>query len=85
MSDFTNLLAGGQRIEGHRPWPRIAVDATEWQEAANALALGEVTLLSLWGDAGCVHMALLREGGDAILEQAADERFGELIAALRRA
>jgi hypothetical protein len=28
---------------------------------------------------------LLREGGDLILEQAADERFGELIAALRRA
>ena len=28
---------------------------------------------------------LLREGGDEILEQAADDRFGELIAALRRA
>jgi molecular chaperone GrpE (heat shock protein) len=28
---------------------------------------------------------LLREGGDVVLEYAADERFGELIGALRRA
>ena len=34
------------------------VDTDEWQEATRRLAAGEATLLSLWGEAGRVHMAL---------------------------
>ena len=34
------------------------VHTDEWQEATRRLSAGEVTLLSLWGEAGRVHMAL---------------------------
>jgi Ni,Fe-hydrogenase III large subunit len=34
------------------------VHTDEWQEATRRLAAGEATLLSLWGEAGRVHMAL---------------------------
>jgi Ni,Fe-hydrogenase III large subunit len=35
------------------------VDTTYWQEATRCLAAGEATLLSLWGEPGRVHMAVL--------------------------
>ena len=34
---------------------------TAWQQAADLLAAGELTLLSVWGEAGRVHMALLQD------------------------
>jgi Ni,Fe-hydrogenase III large subunit len=36
-----------------------AVDAAYWQQATQAVAAGDVTLLSLWGEPGRVHMAVL--------------------------
>ena len=42
---------------------RTQVDAAAWEEAADALVAGETTLLSLWAEIGCVHMAVLDETG----------------------
>ncbi len=52
------LLDRAQRIAGHRPWPRALVDAQQWNEAGAALRDGQLTLLGLWGDTDCVHMAV---------------------------
>ena len=62
MPTLTDLIAG-KRVEGHRPWPRVLVDAEQWRLAAAQLAAGEGTLLGLWGDGDTVHMAVLN-GGD---------------------
>jgi Ni,Fe-hydrogenase III large subunit len=48
----------GRRIMAHRPWPRIVVEEEGWRSATDRLAAGLWTLLSLWGDAGAVHMAV---------------------------
>ena len=49
-----------------------------WRDAAVALADGKVTLTALWGEAACVHMALLDEAAPriAVLSlDCPDERF----------
>jgi Ni,Fe-hydrogenase III large subunit len=56
----------GDRIDGHRPWPRVVVRDDGWRFATSQLAAGAWTLLGLWGEAGAVHMAVL------------DERAGEI-------
>ena len=53
------LRAAGQPVGGHRPWPCFVVDAATWQQAADLLAAGELTLLSTWGETGRAHMAVL--------------------------
>jgi Ni,Fe-hydrogenase III large subunit len=55
------ILADSPRIETHQPWPCAVVHAAAWEQAAGSLAAGELTLLSLWGEAGRVHMAVLRD------------------------
>jgi len=54
------------KAKQHRPWPRVAVTDDGWQQAIDQLAAGHCTLLGLWGDAACVHMALLTETFDDI-------------------
>jgi Ni,Fe-hydrogenase III large subunit len=66
MSALLPLLAAGRRIKDHYPWPCAVVDATTWRRAAQRLADGSVTLLSIWGEADRVHMALLAEGDPPI-------------------
>ncbi|HUN99638.1 MAG TPA: NADH-quinone oxidoreductase subunit C [Bradyrhizobium sp.] len=61
-----DLLHGGNISANHRPWPRAAVTAGGWNEAIAGLAAGEWSLLGLWGEAACVHMALLDAANDAI-------------------
>jgi len=51
----------GERVSGHRPWPRLIVGADEWRHASEALKAGTWTLLSLWGEPRAVHMAVLDE------------------------
>jgi Ni,Fe-hydrogenase III large subunit len=51
----------GERIDGHRPWPRVVVNEDGWRFAGSQLAAGRWTLLGLWGDAPRVHMAMLDE------------------------
>ena len=55
------ILTGGRLVPGHRPFPCVVVDAQAWQDAADLLAAGEHTLLSVWGEAGRAHMAVLRD------------------------
>jgi Ni,Fe-hydrogenase III large subunit len=51
----------GERIPGHRPWPRAIVRVDGWRFAAEQCAASHWTLLGLWGDTGAVHMAVLDE------------------------
>ena len=60
-----DILAANPKIETHQPWPCAVVDATAWQQAADLLAAGELTLLSLWGEAGRIHMAVLSGAGSS--------------------
>jgi Ni,Fe-hydrogenase III large subunit len=57
---ITDTIAG-ERISGHRPWPRVVVGADDWRHASEALKAGTWTLMSLWGDTRAVHMAVLDE------------------------
>ncbi len=52
-------------VTHHRPWPRRMVDMAGWERAAERLAAGQGTLLALWGEPDCVHMAILDEGASA--------------------
>ncbi len=63
MTDVTlaSLLARAQPVREHRPWPRALVDDELWHEAGSALPDGHWTLLGLWGDKDCVHMAVRDE------------------------
>ncbi|RMF10791.1 MAG: hydrogenase expression protein HypE [Alphaproteobacteria bacterium] len=59
MPDLIDLLSEGRRVSGHRPWPRAVVSPEVWVFAAEQLNEGHWTLLGLWGERDCVHMALL--------------------------
>ncbi len=59
MNALGDILHRGRRIAGHHPWPRVVVDAAGWDDAAYLAADGRCTLLSLWGEADAVHMALV--------------------------
>jgi len=61
MSVLERLIAQGQMVARHAPWPRVETDVAGWQAASTALASGEVSLLGLWGDKGMVHMAVREE------------------------
>ena len=52
---------GGRSVDAHRPCPRLIVDEAGWRSVAARIAEGEWCLLSLWGDTGAVHMAVLDE------------------------
>ena len=51
----------GQRVEGHKPAPRVIVSPETWRMLTGELAEGRITLFGLWGDADKVHMALLQD------------------------
>jgi Ni,Fe-hydrogenase III large subunit len=61
MAGLSDIMKRGRVVERHAKWPRAIVDAATWRELAHGLARGEATLLSLWGEADAVHMALLDE------------------------
>src|SRR5882724_4170099 len=51
----------GQRVEGHKPAPRVIVSPETWRMLTGELAAGRMTLFGLWGDADKVHTALLQD------------------------
>ena len=51
------------------------VDAAYWQEATRYIAAGEATLLSLWGEPGRVHMAVLDSGVVVLSLDCPDNRY----------
>ena len=55
------LIAKGQRVADHRPWPRAIVTAEVWRDAIAGLANGALSLFGLWGDDATVHLCLLDE------------------------
>jgi Ni,Fe-hydrogenase III large subunit len=59
-------MIGGQRIEHHRPWPRVVTDENGWRVASEALAAGDWTLLGLWGETDAVHLAVRDDGAGEI-------------------
>jgi len=70
MAALADIVAQGRRVEAHRPWPRVIVNADTWRAVAAAFAAGDATMLSLWGDAGAscaVHMAALERDADTIV------------------
>ena len=68
MPSLTDIIPRGERVDGHRPWPRLAVTADAWRQVTGEIAAGGATLLGLWGEAGAapaVHLALLaQENGE---------------------
>lgn len=54
-------LVQGSRALPLRPWPNVEVTPVTWVALAERLAVGEFTLLGLWGDGESVRMALLAE------------------------
>jgi Ni,Fe-hydrogenase III large subunit len=67
MSFVSALTSKGARVEDHRPWPRIVVDADDWRQAVLGIAAGEATLAGLWSDGAAVHLALMAEAGGRLL------------------
>jgi len=67
MTFLSALADKGQRIEAHRPWPRVAVDEDAWRQAVLGMAAGEATLLGLWSDGEAVHLGLIGEAGTELL------------------
>ena len=62
MPALFDTIAKAERIESHRPWPRYAVTAASWRQAAHDIAAGGATLLGLWADAAplpTVHLAAI--------------------------
>src|SRR5918994_3990562 len=39
-------------------WTPLVVNRQAWEQAAEGLHSGELSLLSLWGEPGCAHMAV---------------------------
>jgi len=59
MPSLIDLALEGRKVPLHRPWPRVAVDASVWSFAASELAHGRWSLLGLWGAPATVHMAIM--------------------------
>ena len=66
MSTLTALLDSGRPVVGHRPWPRVAIDAANWNAAIDALAARRLRLVGLWADGDTVHMAVRQAGSAAM-------------------
>jgi Ni,Fe-hydrogenase III large subunit len=67
MGGVATLLAMGHPIAGHRPFPRAVVDEAGWRRAGELLVGGQCTLLSVWGEPGQVHMALLDADSSSVI------------------
>jgi Ni,Fe-hydrogenase III large subunit len=62
MTALDDIIAQGEPVAAHRPWPRRRVSAEAFSDTARAIAAGRATLLGLWGDSGAVptvHMAVI--------------------------
>jgi Ni,Fe-hydrogenase III large subunit len=71
MSARDALIARWSPVADHRPWPRIVVDADGWRDVVEALAAGELSLVSEWGEADTAYMAVADAGGIAVVTLAA--------------
>jgi len=67
MPSLIDLMLEGRKVEHHRPWPRVMVDARLWEFAAGELQHGRWSLLDLWGEPSTVHMAIMDPQAATIL------------------
>ncbi|HVY99086.1 MAG TPA: NADH-quinone oxidoreductase subunit C [Dongiaceae bacterium] len=76
MSGLLDVIRSGSAIGDPRPWPRFAVDADGWIGIGQDIADGRGKLVSLWGEAGAVHMAVMvaEDPGIAIFSLDCPER-----------
>ncbi len=76
MTALTSLLADARPVAAHRPWPRAIMTAAEWRQVIDVLTLGDLSLVSLWGEPAEVHMAVRAGNEIAVLSLACpDGRF----------
>ncbi|HWS10697.1 MAG TPA: hydrogenase expression protein HypE, partial [Xanthobacteraceae bacterium] len=64
MPSLADIIPQGDRVDSHRPWPRVIVTVDDWRHVTGAIAAGRATLLGLWGDSDAtpaVHMAIMAE------------------------
>ncbi|THD63080.1 MAG: hydrogenase expression protein HypE [Bradyrhizobium sp.] len=59
MAALIDLMLKGHKVQQHGPWPRVVVDAQQWEFAAGELQQGRWGLLGLWGEPSTVHMAIM--------------------------
>jgi Ni,Fe-hydrogenase III large subunit len=55
---IASVIASRNAVAQHAPWRRFEVDAQSWSAIGKALGEGGGELVSLWGDAEAVHMAV---------------------------
>ncbi len=56
-----------EMLASYRPWSHARADEAGWQRTIDALANGTLTLLSLWGESGRVHLAVLGASGVSLV------------------
>jgi len=64
MASLLDIIPQGERVDGHRPWPRFVVTEDAWREVAGNIATGRASLFGLWGDLAAgpvVHMAMVED------------------------
>jgi Ni,Fe-hydrogenase III large subunit len=59
MNLMDELTGGARAVADHNPWPRVVIDAEAWRLALDRLADGSFSLLSLWGEPGWAHLAVI--------------------------
>ncbi|MEQ1756613.1 MAG: NADH-quinone oxidoreductase subunit C [Micropepsaceae bacterium] len=57
-SAISEILQTGRIVASHAPWPRLNVEAQQWEGVIAQLAAGTCTLVSQWGESDRVHMAV---------------------------
>ena len=87
MPALIDIIPQGERVDAHRPWPRLVVTTEAWRVVAGEVAAGRATLLGLWGDADAafwVHMAIIDEdaGDIAVVSLACPDRTFPSVGAL---
>jgi Ni,Fe-hydrogenase III large subunit len=67
MGWLQDTLQNGRPASPATAQARILVDEAQWTEACRRIAAGQGTMLSLWGDADTVHLAVLEDDTAGIL------------------
>jgi Ni,Fe-hydrogenase III large subunit len=63
----------GDLVASRPPWARHQAQREDWQQTTDRLADGTTTLLSLWGEPGIIHMAILDPPDVAVISLACPE------------
>jgi Ni,Fe-hydrogenase III large subunit len=67
MGWLQDTLQNGRPASAAAAQSRVIVDEAQWTEACRRIAAGQGTMLSLWGDADTVHLAVLEDETVGIL------------------